>query len=79
MQELLPNRCDGFQSGLVAYFDILGFSQVVANENIAEMASLISAITHSPVPRLRQAGKCWPLPLNTSFEIIPLFEFEQFW
>jgi hypothetical protein len=35
------NTQEGFQSGLVAYFDILGFGQVVANENVGEMAKLL--------------------------------------
>ena len=41
MNENRANYQNGIQSGLVAYFDILGFSQVVANEDIEKTARLL--------------------------------------
>ncbi len=41
VQESLLGNCDGIQQGLVAYFDILGFSKIASDENIREAAKII--------------------------------------
>jgi hypothetical protein len=43
VEESQINAQEGFQRGLVAYFDILGFGQVVANEYLEKTARLVES------------------------------------
>jgi hypothetical protein len=41
VKEPLPGNPDGIQQGLVAYFDVLGFSAIASDEDIRKSANLI--------------------------------------